>query len=51
MEFVIFPSVLSHLIPFFETTYDSVRQCCFKKIAGKIRFDRLRVIDHVSHFC
>lgn len=51
MEFVIFTSVLSHLIPFFEMTYDSVRHCCFKKIAGKISFDRLRVIDHASCFC
>lgn len=50
MDFI-FPSVLSHLIPFFETTYDSVRQCCFKKIAGKISFDRWRVIDHSSRFC
>lgn len=46
MEFVFFfHSVSPHLILFFETAYDSVRECCFKKMAGKSRFDRLRVID------
>lgn len=39
------PSVSPHLILFFETAYDSVRECCFKKMAGKSHFDRLRVTD------
>lgn len=40
--------LLSSLIPFFETIYDSVKRCSFKKMAGKIHFDRLRVIDHCA---
>lgn len=46
--FFLLPSVSPHLFPFFETTCDSVRQCCFKKMAGKISFDRLRVTDHCT---